>query len=135
MGNNGHDVKNGSASGNDNDRPAEQAAGRDSRLSVDATLELLAHRHRRALLSYFVDSDEDAASVDEIVSRIIEVETAASGRRPGHNQVENALHHIHLPKLADAGIVEHDSRSQSIRYRGEDHLETWLERIRNEERG
>ena len=33
------------------------------------------------------------------------------------------LHHVALPKLADAGLVDYDQRSQTIRYCGEPLLE------------
>lgn len=92
-------------------------------LSMDALFDLLTDRRRRYLL-YCLDQKVDAVvTVDELTAMLLdwerrmnagtEEETADLERR-----IRIALHHRHLPKLADAGLVEYDPRSQTVRKRG-----------------
>lgn len=104
-------------------------------LSVDAILSLLSHHRRRNLLAYLVDEADRMATIEECVSHIAEREEARTGDRPGHDHVETDLHHTHIPKLEDAGIVEYDTRNKEFRYRGHEDLEAWLDRIRAHEPG
>jgi len=43
------------------------------------------------------------------------------------------LRHSHLPKLEDAGLVEYDSRSETVRYWSQPSLEELLEHVRHKE--
>jgi hypothetical protein len=39
------------------------------------------------------------------------------------------LHHVTLPKLADAGFIDYDPRSETVRYRESDPVEMWLNHV------
>lgn len=98
-------------------------------LSLDAVLYVLADQHRRDLLRYLVESPGDTCSFDECVSHLVRREAERGDERPASDQVEAMLHHVHIPKLIDTGVLEYDARSQEVRYRGHDRLELWLDRI------
>lgn len=98
-------------------------------LSLDAILSLLSDRHRRDLLRYLIESEDDTCTHDKCIGYITRQEERRRGERPGHDEIAAALHHIHIPKLSDAGVVEYDGRSQEIRYWGNDRLEKWLQQI------
>ncbi|UPV73121.1 hypothetical protein M0R89_11235 [Halorussus limi] len=98
-------------------------------LSLDATLELLANHDRRAIISYLRDATRQTATADELADHLVERRAARTGERPGRSHVLSTLHHIHLPKLVDAGVVDYDARRQEVRYWGSERLETWHERI------
>lgn len=115
---NGCDDENG---GNSNIRSTD--------LSLNAILELLTHHHRRELLRQLVDDPDHTADFDEITTSLIEQELERTGKRPGRTEIEVQLHHIHLPKLMDAGIVEYDTRSREIRYWRHERLEDILEEL------
>ena len=100
--------------------------------SLNAILEVLAHHHRREILRALVGAPDHTASVDELAGRICDREIERTGERPGRDQIEMALHHVHLPKLADLGLVEYDARSQELRYRRNDLLENLLEYLDDE---
>lgn len=92
-------------------------------LSLDACLELLANRQRRVILQYFLDSSSDHAPVDELIAEITDDEATRTGERPGHDSVASTLFHVHLPKFADAGVLEYDTRHLEVRYRGDPRIE------------
>jgi len=102
-------------------------------LSLDACLELLANRQRRRILEVFDDGDLDHASIDELIAEIIEAEIGATGERPGHDTVASTLFHVHLPKFAEAGVLEYDSRNLEVRYRGDPKIEELFETIQQYE--
>lgn len=150
MADNGDDGRDPDDGGNDADQPRESRPDRsdestsgrsdDDRvgkasLSLDATLELLANRDRRAILSYLMDAPDGTATVNELVEHLLDRKTERTGERPGPDHVATTLHHVHVPKLADAGVVDYDARSREIRYWGSDRLEAWHERIRRETDG
>ena len=102
-------------------------------LSLDACLELLSNRQRRVILQYFLDSEENHAPVDELISEIISEEAARTGERPGHDSVASALFHIHLPKFADADVIEYDTRHLEVRYHGDPRIEAVYSKIKEME--
>lgn len=126
--------------GGGDDQPSEsESEGRSGRgfhdvsLSLDAILSLLAHYQRRDVLGYLADRPDQTCSIDECVAHVMKREEDRTGTRPGHDQVATILHHVHVPKLTDAGLLEYDPRSRQLRYGGHDRLETWLDRIQADE--
>lgn len=84
--------------------------------SLDESLTLLANSQCRAILEYFHNSSENVASVEDLADEISDNREA--------EQTVIRLHHSTLPKLADAGIIEYDTRSQTVRYRSDSELES-----------
>ncbi|MFC7138401.1 ArsR family transcriptional regulator [Halosimplex aquaticum] len=87
-------------------------------LSLDACLEVLSNHQRREILRFFHDSDTDHAPVDELITEIIDAEANVTGKRPGHDTIASTMFHIHLPKLADAGVLDYDTRNLEVTYHG-----------------
>lgn len=124
--------------GNDSDRntinePEINTPVPGTSLSLNAIFELLAHHHRRNLLRYLSDIDNQTATVDEITTHLIKREAQKTGRHPGHDQIEIALHHTHLPKLAEAGLIEYNARSKTVRYWPHDQITDLLEYVQDDE--
>lgn len=86
-------------------RPVE-APPRTS-LSTDELFSVLADDRRRQILQYL--ADHDRTTVTDIVDSIA-VEADASTRA----RIAVSLVHTHLPKLADAGVLEYDERTKSV---------------------
>jgi len=97
-------------------------------LSLDAILDILANQHRRALLEYLMDRPGNAGPFEEATKHIVLRIGQKQGAQPNHDDVQVALQH-HLPKLADAGVVDYDVRSQMIRYHEDERLETAYDRV------
>lgn len=120
----------------DSDQDSDEAATETSQrtsLSLDAIFELLAHRQRRDMLRYLSDSPDNTATVDDVTSHLIDRESQRTSKQPGRDQIEIALHHVHLPKLTEADIIAYDPRSRELRYWPHDQLEALLEYVRSTE--
>ena len=87
---------------------AVRASGR--RESIDVVFELLSDRHRRTLCRYVMEVDRTVFSVDELATALAEGDPSVDRER-----LEVELVHVHLPTLADRGVLEYDARSATVR--------------------
>ncbi|AEH38324.1 DUF7344 domain-containing protein [Halopiger xanaduensis] len=106
----------------------------DILLSLDAHLDVLANERRRYLLEFLWDQPGRVGSFEAATKHTIAQLGRKYGSQPNHDDIQVDLQQHHLPKLADAGIIEYDVRSQTIRYRSNDRLEEIYERIAEFER-
>ncbi len=70
--------------------------------------------------------------LSDLVEQVVTWETETSSDDVPDDyrrRVEASLHHMHLPKLADANIIDYDPRSESIRYWGQPVLEEYAEHV------
>ena len=84
----------------------------------DEILGALAHRRRRVALSVLTDYDTTLSRV-ALARAILEHEPGSE--TVSDDAVEDCcvtLHHVHLPKLAAAGLISYDARSGAVSYRG-----------------
>lgn len=86
----------------------------------DLIFEVLANERRRRVLHHLVD--EPVWEIDALVDRLAEEESSS------REDVACSLHHVHLPKLEDAGIV--DSENGAIQYLGGSLIEQHLRSTR-----
>lgn len=67
-----------------------------------------------------------------------EVLTRAGGKkstsRKDRSELLTELYHIHLPKLASVGLLYFDTGQQTILYRENEKVESWLEAVGEEMR-
>ena len=94
--------------------------------SLDAVHRLLASARRRAVLSYLSASDGAAVDVEELVSVVAEGERPAPGPGAHRDRVAADLHHVHLPKLADADVIDFDPVDGTVRYERTAAIEAFL---------
>ena len=97
-------------------------------LSSAALFDLLADRRRRFALAYLADAADGAVTFEALAEAVAARECEGSGVVPDDRRtdVEVSLHHNHLPRLADAGLVEYDRGTGTVRYRGNDRLDARL---------
>ena len=81
---------------------------------LDRVFTALADEHSRQVIRYFHTTADDTATVEELIAYTIQEGAAGKNR----DQLEVAFHHVRLPKLADLGVIEYDTRSQTVRYSG-----------------
>jgi len=92
--------------------------------TIDDVFDLLANADRREVCLYLMDQEAGVVTVDRLVSALCDPDSEKDPRRYGID-----LHHRHLPKLADAGIIDYDSRSNTARYWGQPTVEKWAEHV------
>lgn len=98
--------------------------------TLDDIFEILSHPERRELLYLFTEADEDLTSLDEVASQLSDRVTRHRAHAPDRTHLQVSLQHVHLPKLADLGLVEYDERREECRYRSDPTVEDWLELAR-----
>lgn len=95
---------------------------------IDDTIRLLARQDRRDLVGFFRGRGPETATVDELVEHLLE-RRQQRGFEPNPERVEIELYHVHLPRLAEHGIVEYDPRNEEVRYRAHERIEALLDRL------
>ncbi len=115
--------------------------------SLNLVFELLSNSRRRYALYYLHEQPDGVASIESLTENVIALErsadltetdgttTVGSDTDPDatESDVQMELQHIHLPKLEDAGLLEHDRRSETVRYWSQPSLEEWLEHAYHKE--
>lgn len=87
----------------------------------DSLVALLADRRRRLACAHVITAAEDVFALEDLAEGLAMWETESTDGPVSDERLQRiavALHHCHLPKLAEAGIVEYDARSRTVRYRG-----------------
>ncbi|MFC4552087.1 MULTISPECIES: DUF7344 domain-containing protein [Halorussus] len=105
--------------------------------TLDHLLRLLADRHRRYTLYHLNATEFDVVTLDEVADYVAErdqqdMEEQERMRDTTHERIRMYLHHNHLPKLAEAGLIDYDARSQTIRNWSEPSLMEWAQDNQNE---
>lgn len=113
------------------DRDELATSESDASLSWDATFDALSHQYRRDVLRFVSDAADRTATVDDLASHLVDRAAERADDPPRRERIAAALHHVHLPTLSDAGVVDYDARSKVVRYRGCDRLECILKVARS----
>lgn len=79
---------------------------------VDGLLSVLADEHCRQVIVYFQESEKQVVSLDGLVNYLLDPDHPPNNR----NRLVARLHHVTLPKLAAAGIVEYNTQSHTVKY-------------------
>lgn len=106
-----------------------QATGRASdadRLSTDEIHRLLSNGRRRHVLSFLRTRPGEGVDFDRLVAAVAERERPDPGPETHRDRIEIDLHHVHLPKLVDAGVVAYDPVDRTVLYESRDELESML---------
>ncbi|ELY86196.1 DUF7344 domain-containing protein [Natrinema altunense] len=117
--------------------------------SLDLVFDLLSNSRRRYVLYDLNDRPDGVATIENLTENVISLEEAtacddADGESPTGSTADSdsmdrrtgvqlELQHVHLPKLEDAGVLEHDRRSETVRYWNQPSLEEWLEHAHHKE--
>jgi DNA-binding transcriptional ArsR family regulator len=96
-------------------------------LSYDTIFALLANSRRRAIIRILATGPADVIELDEMTEALQTSESPSV--RGERDAIAIECLHVHLPKLADAGVVEYDPRSEIIRYHRNPRLEGILDSI------
>jgi hypothetical protein len=98
--------------------------------SFDELFDLLAENRRRYALYTLVGTEDGLVEVDRLVDDVViwegrtDEEPITDSLR---ERIAEELREKHLPRLADADVVEYDERSDIVRYWRQPTLEEYLE--------
>jgi hypothetical protein len=98
----------------------------DVETPLDTAFTALANRRRRVLLDHLIDGDE-VTDLDALVDVVAGAEADETPTRSHRDRVATTLYHIHLPVLAELGLVDFDPRSEAVRYHPHPTVEKWTE--------
>jgi len=101
--------------------------------SLDLVFDCLANSDRRRIVELVYDRSPEPVPCDELA-------TAVAGQAAGKPQSDVTAaerqqaavthHHIHLPKLTAAGLVEYDPEDGTVAYRGHPQLRApWMHSV------
>jgi len=101
--------------------------------SLDACLRLVADQHRRRVIHHLRHETNGTTTFDDLVDQVHrQAPDSKNGPPQDREELAIQLHHTHLPKLADHGVVEHDPERGTIKYRPDDQIQAVLEGIPEE---
>ena len=84
--------------------------------SVDGILELISHQRRRAILDLLLTHDRPL-TITDLRNEVVEKEQGTVITKIPSEQVKQAhisLHHVHIPKLEEKGVVNYDSNRNIV---------------------
>lgn len=79
-------------------------------------LETVTCERRRTVLAVLDSRSE--LSLDDLAREVAAREAAGSPPSPGIDDLRLQLHHVHLPKLEQAGVVDYDPENRTVTSRG-----------------
>ncbi|WP_436907912.1 DUF7344 domain-containing protein [Halosimplex marinum] len=83
-------------------------------LGADERYELLAAERRRAVLAV-LDERGAPTPLDELAEAVAARERErAGGSADGHDRLAVSLHHVHLPRMADLGVLDYDAGANRV---------------------
>lgn len=98
-------------------------------------LRVMADPHRRAVVEYFVARPTTDATLSALVEYVHSTEASRDGQTTESQRREIAigLHHNHLPKLEDQGVLSYELEERRVRYRTDNCVETVFELLSSNE--
>ena len=100
---------------------------------LDACLGLVADRRRRELIHQLRHNGNGQTTIDDLVDRLNRGVKATGKDRPrGREELAIQVHHTHLPKLADFGVVEYDPERGTVQYQPVEQVEAVLDSLPKE---
>ncbi|ELY65695.1 DUF7344 domain-containing protein [Natrinema versiforme] len=93
------------------DSTAKQRAS----IPSDSVLSAVASEHRRAVLRSLDRSDENAIAVSALTELVAKALRNGAVPDDERRRIRTALHHIHLPKLEDFGLLSYDIETGQVR--------------------
>ncbi|GAA0250143.1 ArsR family transcriptional regulator [Haladaptatus pallidirubidus] len=103
--------------------------------SLDELFDLIADPQRRRILIYLIDNADHPVPLEALLEELMSDESIDSAY--SRERLLIRLRHIHLPKLADYGVIEYNTSLQLISYTEHPRVEALIhaEQIESDETG
>lgn len=92
--------------------------------NLDEVLRLLADQYRRRTIRVLQKTPEEDMGFDRLIDHVVQETQANSEQR---NRLVIQMHHHHLPKLREQGLIEYDPDAQLVRYRPDQQVEAVMD--------
>ena len=86
---------------------------REVELKQDQRYRLLASARRRLVIDILAETTEPVG-LEELAEGVVTREDVAPSSDDAKERVAISLHHVHLPKLSDAGVLDYDPEKHRI---------------------
>lgn len=96
---------------------------------VSDILETVSDYIRRNILRYLIVNEGNVFSTEEIANHINASFFGREAQFESREEIVTSLHHNHLPRLKELGILEYKPESKEVRYWGHDLVEGVLEAV------
>ena len=90
---------------------------------INQRFELLDRYERRCIIRFLREAETDHVSIDDVVNHLQKHPQTIDE----YDKLIVSLQHHHLPKLASTAVADFDSRSETLRYNGDELVEAFLE--------
>lgn len=102
---------------------------------LDSVFEVLSCRRNRDIIYSLTQINEEVIERSQLVDAIRTIEEKYPGTTgpSTEDRIKTRLHHVHLPLLSEAGIIDYDPRQGTVRYVEISTLEGWLNALQQEE--
>jgi hypothetical protein len=101
--------------------------------ALDECLRVVADSHRREILNQLRVSPDGKTTRDELIDVLLRAASDSEvDQRRRRKQLTIQLHHTHLPKLANYGVVDYDDDSGTVEYQPDDRMEAVLDSLPEE---
>ena len=88
----------------------------DGAPELDTVLDVCEHKHRRIVLAALADQQQ-SLSINDLTNAIVKHNHHTPPTEAADEivtQIQTGLHHIHLPKLAEAGLIQYEPERQVV---------------------
>lgn len=104
---------------------------------LDRLFETLANRRQRYVLYYLDEAGSSAVTLDRLADKLCRwerewLDRTEQARAKHQENIRIDLHHVHLPQMADNGVIDYDARSGTVRSRMSDSVLASVEQESNE---
>jgi len=79
-------------------------------------LDALAHERRQSVCEVLAAADREVLSLEEVSERVAARQEDRTDGPADARTVKVDLHHVHLPKLDEAGLIEYDHEINTVYY-------------------
>lgn len=100
--------------------------------SLDRLFRLLSNHRRRYVLYYLDETENAVVTATELTDYLVRREREWKNRDDRteadlREEIRIDLHHDHLPRIADTGLIDYDFRSETIRDWDEPSIDCWTQ--------
>ncbi|RKS75862.1 hypothetical protein BDK61_4393 [Haloarcula quadrata] len=85
----------------------------EQRISTETTLQLLTKQERRQILRHVAEAS-DGTTVDKLTQHLRGLDSLQPDGNGPTRSWDSDLHHLHLPKLQEANVLEYDTNRGTV---------------------